>query len=199
MWTIACLVNTANIPNECKHDLFDEAQDGMGEIWDDIDDVTDESGLLKFNPDHMEHMDYLGTHPKAFEILKRYNAEGDICFGSLEGDNADQFWGYRFDGNGGMKKLEGEIVWKEKDPGILDGKKVAITGSFKSISWRTRKGVEEMIEEAGGTVASSVSSKTNLLIVGDNPGSKLQKAKELGIETKSGKEFLAMMALEEER
>lgn len=114
MWTIGCAVNTVIISNECAHDLFDEAQSYEGEIWNDCDEVIDKkTGLLQFNPDHMEYMDYLTDHDKVIKILKRYNAEGDICFGSLEGDNAGQFWGYRFDGQGGMKKIKGKLVWEE--------------------------------------------------------------------------------------
>lgn len=197
MWSTECLVNTVNIPNECKHDLFDEAQDYEEELWNDLDEVTDENGRLSFNPDHMESMDYLGTHDKALAILKRYKVEGDVCFGSLEGDNAGSFWGYRFDGKGGMQYLKGCLVWKEKKVGALEGKNIVITGSFKSISWTTRKGVEEKIREEGGKISGAVSKNTDLLVVGDDPGSKLQKAKQLGIETISGKDFLKMLGLEE--
>lgn len=193
MWTIECLVNTVLIPNECNHDLFDEAQDCEGELWDNVDDVTDENGQLCFNSDHMEHMDFIATHDKIIVILKRYEVEGDICFGSLEGDNAGSFWGYRFDGKGGMKYLKGQLIWEEKKSGILEGKKVVITGSFESISWLTRRGVEEKIKEEGGKVSSSVSKNTDLLVVGDNPGSKLEKAKTLKVRTISGKEFLHML------
>lgn len=193
MWSIECLVNTVNIPNECKHNLFDEAQDYKEELWDEVNNVTDENGQLYFNLDHMEHMDYLGSHDKVIKVLKRYNVEGDICFGSLEGDNAGSFWGYRFDGKGGMKYLTGRLVWEEKKVGALEGKNIVITESFKSISWMTRKGIEEKIREEGGKVSGAVSKNTDLLVVGDDPGSKLQKAKELGIKTVSGKDFLKML------
>ena len=115
MWTIACLVNTVFITNECRDDLFNEGQDLEGEIWNDLEDVTDQNGLLYFNPDHREHMDYIAGNDKVIKILKRYNAEGDICFGSLEDDNAGALWGYRFDGRGSMKKLKGTMTWEEKD------------------------------------------------------------------------------------
>ena len=85
MWTIECLVNTAVISNDCAHDLFEEAQDYEGELWGDYEEVIDKNvGLLRFNPDHMEGMDYLATHDNAIKILKRHNVKGDICFGSLD-------------------------------------------------------------------------------------------------------------------
>ena len=114
MWFVACVVNTVNIPNECKHDLFDEAQDQEEELWDNIDDVTDKSGLLNFNPDDGEDIDYLANHDNIIKVLKRYEVEGDICFVNFNDNAFFELWGYRFDGKGGMKKLEGKIVWEEK-------------------------------------------------------------------------------------
>lgn len=189
MWSIECLVNTVNIPNECKHNLFDEAQGYEGELWNELDNVTDENGRLYFNSDHMEHMDYLAGNDKVVNILKRYEVEGDICFGSLEGDNAGSFWGYRFDGKGGMKSLQGKLTWDEKAE-VLKGKTVVITGS---LPYTTRQEAEEKVREAGGKVSKTISKNTDLLVVGSDPGSKLQKAKKLRVEIISGKDFLAML------
>lgn len=60
----------------------------------------------------------------------------------------------------------------------LDQKTFLITGMLT----RPRKEIEKLITDNGGTMLSSVSSKLNYLIVGENPGSKLEKAKKLGIE-----------------
>ena len=54
---------------------------------------------------------------------------------------------------------------------------VVITGSLPE---RTRSDASDAIERAGGTVTSSVSGNTDVLVVGDNPGSKLQDAREEG-------------------
>ncbi len=48
------------------------------------------------------------------EVLKRNKVEGVIKFGSLEGENAGDFWGYEFDGKGGMKELVGEVKWSSR-------------------------------------------------------------------------------------
>ena len=61
----------------------------------------------------------------------------------------------------------------------FSNKIIVITGSFNSISRRVLK--EELIKR-GGKVTSSISQKTNLLILGENPGSKLAKAQELKVE-----------------
>lgn len=60
----------------------------------------------------------------------------------------------------------------------LDQKTFLITGTLT----RPRKEIEKLITDNGGTMLSSVSSKLNYLIVGENAGSKLEKAKKLGIE-----------------
>jgi DNA ligase (NAD+) len=53
-----------------------------------------------------------------------------------------------------------------------------ITGSFKTYK---RNKIKEILEKKGAKVASTVSSKTNFLIMGENAGSKLEKAKALNI------------------
>jgi DNA ligase (NAD+) len=68
----------------------------------------------------------------------------------------------------------GVAVWQ----GPLAGKTFVITGTLPTLS---RKDATELIEKHGGKVISSVSSKTDFLLVGGEPGSKLQKARELNI------------------
>jgi DNA ligase (NAD+) len=63
--------------------------------------------------------------------------------------------------------------------GALAGKTYVITGSLPSLS---RPQATSLIEEAGGRVAGSVSKKTDALVAGEDAGSKLDKAKELGVE-----------------
>ena len=69
---------------------------------------------------------------------------------------------------------------KRMGGGSLDGRQFVLTGSLPSLS---REEATRMIEEAGGRVTGSVSKKTNYVVVGADPGSKLAKAKSLGIQT----------------
>ena len=62
--------------------------------------------------------------------------------------------------------------------GPLTGKSFVITGTLPTLS---RKEATDLIESHGGKVISSISSKTSYLLVGEDPGSKLQKAQELKI------------------
>ena len=68
----------------------------------------------------------------------------------------------------------------------FSGKTFVLTGSLEIF---TREEAEEKIELLGGKTSSSVSKKTSAVIVGANPGSKYQKAQELGIEIWTEKEF----------
>jgi DNA ligase (NAD+) len=71
--------------------------------------------------------------------------------------------------------------------GALAGKTYVITGSLPTLS---RARATTLIEEAGGRVAGSVSKKTDALLAGEDAGSKLEKAKELGVEVIDEAELL---------
>ena len=71
--------------------------------------------------------------------------------------------------------------------GPLAGQTFVITGTLETLS---RAQAEQLIEQAGGHVTSSVSKKTTAVVVGADPGSKMDKALELGVETISEAELL---------
>ncbi len=85
-----------------------------------------------------------------------------------------------------LKKLKSAGVWpvdeisaSDADEDLkLSGQTFVITGTLPSLS---RKVAKEMIEQNGGRVTGSISKKTGYLVVGDNPGSKLSKAQDLGV------------------
>lgn len=65
-----------------------------------------------------------------------------------------------------------------------------ITGTLST----PRNRIKDLIQEAGGTVASSLSKKTDYLLVGEAAGSKLKKAEELGIEVIDEEKLRSMLA-----
>jgi DNA ligase (NAD+) len=75
----------------------------------------------------------------------------------------------------------------EAPTGALAGKTIVLTGGLATM---TREEAVRAAEEAGARVASSVSRKTDFVVVGENPGSKYERALELGVETIDEEEFL---------
>ena len=73
---------------------------------------------------------------------------------------------------------------------IFTGKTFVITGTLSNYS---REEASEIVSNMGGKVTSSVSSKTDFLICGENAGSKLTKAEKLGIKILRDKEFMNMI------
>jgi DNA ligase (NAD+) len=71
----------------------------------------------------------------------------------------------------------------------LAGKRFVLTGTLSTI---TRSEATRAIEDRGGEVSSAVSSKTDYVIVGENPGSKAARAHQLGVSTLSEEEFLSL-------
>lgn len=86
-----------------------------------------------------------------------------------------------------------ETIPKAAKSSPVFGKTFVLTGTLSSM---TREEAKQKIESLGGTVGSSVSKNTDYLVVGEEAGSKLDKAKKLGIATLSEKEFLAMIGEE---
>ncbi|MGR3179547.1 MAG: NAD-dependent DNA ligase LigA [Candidatus Anammoxibacter sp.] len=86
------------------------------------------------------------------------------------------------------KKVNDTLVESE----IVFEKIFVITGTLERY---TRKEIEDIIKNCGGKTSSSVSQKTDYLIVGASPGSKAQKAKELGVNIVNENEFEAMVKL----
>jgi len=72
----------------------------------------------------------------------------------------------------------------------LAGKTVVITGTLESMG---RKEAQDLVKQLGGHPAGSVSKKTDLVVAGESAGSKLDKAKELGVKVVTEKEFMKLV------
>ncbi|PIR52988.1 hypothetical protein COU76_03345 [Candidatus Peregrinibacteria bacterium CG10_big_fil_rev_8_21_14_0_10_49_10] len=88
---------------------------------------------------------------------------------------------------GGVLALQPEGASRKQ---TLLGKTFVLTGTLPTLS---RDDAATMIKERGGKVSSSVSKKTDAVLVGDDPGSKATKAEELGVKMMGEKEFLKMI------
>lgn len=95
-----------------------------------------------------------------------------------------------------QKLVDHGINWhpidtKRQDHGSLSGKTFVLTGSMSKLS---RSDAEAMIRKAGGKVSGTVSRKTNYVLAGENAGSKLERAAELGVPIISEDAFLGLLS-----
>jgi len=86
----------------------------------------------------------------------------------------------------GVKVIEPKV----KEKGKLAGKTFLFTGALKTFG---RDEARNVVESLGGMTTSSVSKKVDFVVVGEDPGSKFDKAKELGIKTLTEEEFKKMI------
>jgi DNA ligase (NAD+) len=94
-----------------------------------------------------------------------------------------------------MKRLGVQPQFVQAASGsALAGKTVVVTGTLTRLS---RDEIHRLIEREGGKPGSSVSSKTSYVVAGEAAGSKLDKAKSLGVPVLTEEEFLAMVLLTE--
>jgi DNA ligase (NAD+) len=91
-----------------------------------------------------------------------------------------------------LEKLEKQVEIKNEKTKSqkLSGLSFVITGSLETMS---RDQAKAKIRELGGDISESVSSKTNYVVVGQEPGSKAEKAKKLGVKILDEPEFLKLI------
>jgi len=120
------------------------------------------------------------------EVLSAVDGVGDVVGKSIyeyfQSKHAQELL-KKFDKNGVV--VEKAMVVKRA--GIFSGKTVVVTGSLGDL---TRDEAWEEIRKRGGKITETVSKKTGLLIVGEEPGSKVAKAKKLGVEIMDAVTFL---------
>lgn len=90
----------------------------------------------------------------------------------------------------------GVVPQAARTGGALAGKVFVFTGSLSGF---TREEARRLVESRGGRVASTVSRGVDYVVVGQDPGSKLQRARELGVPVLSEEEFRALVGASERR
>ncbi len=128
----------------------------------------------------------LANRFKTFDNLRKATAQELVEVPDIGGITADAIEEFFHDEKvvEGLDRLldEGVEIIKEENKKDVEQKfsdmRVVITGSFEDYS---RKELEEIFKSMGAKTSSSVSKNTDMVIVGEKPGSKFDKAKELGI------------------
>lgn len=129
----------------------------------------------------------------AIEAASPEEIESIDGFGKIMAENAAEFFSHQ---------PNCDMIKRLKDAGVnmtcqdqpqsdeLAGKTFVLTGTLPGLS---RSEAKKMIEQAGGKVSSSVSKKTDYVVAGEEAGSKLDKANELGIAVIGEQELRAML------
>jgi DNA ligase (NAD+) len=81
-------------------------------------------------------------------------------------------------------------VAQKNEGGVLSGKTIVLTGTLPTLA---RKDAEALVEAHGGKTSGSVSAKTSFVLLGEDAGSKYDKARELGIPCLTEQEFLTLI------
>ena len=137
----------------------------------------------------------LAARFRTFDALARASREELTSVDGIGGVLADNIIAYFADGSG--EKFLSDLYAAgvtvreaEKKTGVFTGMRLVLTGSLPTYK---RGEATALIEENGGEVASSVSKTVDLVVAGEDAGSKLDKAKKLGVRVIDEATFVAML------
>jgi DNA ligase (NAD+) len=137
----------------------------------------------------------LALHFKSFDAFWKSSAEDLDSIENIGPAVVESIAAYTKSayGNHFIKKLFAAgvepVSLKIKKGGVFEGKSIVLTGTL-SIS---REEAKKLIQQNGGKLSSSVSAKTDYVLVGENPGSKADEAEKLGVKILSEEVFLKML------
>ncbi len=140
----------------------------------------------------------LAKHFKSLDAIKNASMADLVSVPGIGPEAARAVWEW-FRNERNLKVLEkllkAGITFEEEEEEAPQEKKLSgltfvFTGALKSM---TREEAKRRVQALGGRVVSSVSRNVDYVVVGEEPGSKLRRAKELGIKTISEEEFLKMI------
>ncbi|MEE2702262.1 MAG: NAD-dependent DNA ligase LigA [Thermodesulfobacteriota bacterium] len=170
------LVNEINLKKEVDFDKFINSL-GIRHVGENVSKIiaanfNNLDELIHADSERIENLDGIGTEiAKSIMEFVTNKKNIDIIRKIL---------------NNGVKIKYAKNIIGDK----LRGNAFCITGTLKNF---TRDELIEAIRQEGGAVVSTVNKKTNYLILGDNPGSKLNKANELDINVIDENEFLKLI------
>lgn len=138
---------------------------------------------------------------KRFRTLENLSNATKAELGAVDGigdilaDNVYTFFRDSNNVNFIERLLASGITFEEKEQkqGVFSGLKVVLTGSLPTYK---RGEATKLIEDNGGEVASSVSKTVDIVLAGEDAGSKLDKAQKLGIKIIDENEFKSMLGIE---
>lgn len=138
----------------------------------------------------------LATAFKSVENLQKATLEELVCLENIGEITANDILAY-FNDQDNLLEIENlknagvtPIFNEEKKEGVFSGESVVLTGSLQNYK---RSQAQKLIEERGGVCQSSVTAKTTLVVAGEEAGSKLDKAKKLGIKVIDEETFAQML------
>jgi DNA ligase (NAD+) len=138
----------------------------------------------------------LANHFKSLDELIEAT-EGDLLeipdVGPIVAKNITEYFADTFNRDVVRKLIEAGVHWEQalkSKIGALNGLKFVITGTLSNFS---REEAKERVERLGGKVVASVSKATDYVVVGENAGSKLEKAEGLGLAILFELEFMELL------
>ena len=137
---------------------------------------------------------------KEFKTLDRIMASNKDDFdgiyevGAVMAESIEEFFKQQNSKKLIKKLIDSGLNTKEEEARpqktVLTNKTIIFTGELKSLA---RSDAEQIARKMGGFPSSSVSKKTDFIVAGENPGSKFDKAKSLGLRIINEKEFLHLI------
>ena len=127
---------------------------------------------------------------RSFSEAPRENLEAIVEIGPIVAESISYFFSLSSNKQILSKLSQAGLILTEKKSKIsdnkFDGQQFVFTGK---LSLFTREKATNLIEKQGGRVSNSISTRTNFVVVGDQAGGKLEKARNLGIAVLSQSEF----------
>ena len=134
----------------------------------------------------------VGTTTESYNYRNPYNSYSYSRFYSLE-----YLYTKAINNCVDKKQIQSpSAITNQINPKALEDLSIVITGTIPDMN---RKEVESIVKEAGGIIKGSISSKTNLLIAGEDAGSKLEKAKASGIQIINKEQLMSRIRIKSTR